>query len=162
MERLLGILHRIEDGLLAILLSLMIVLASSQIILRNLFEIGFSWADPMLRILVLWLGLLGALAASRDNKHISIDILSRFLPRRAQAGAQAVTHLFTAIVAGVVSYHGARFVALDLETQTVGIAGLPAWILELIIPVAFGLIALRYALLCALCSKALLFGRPTA
>jgi len=144
MERFLGILHRIEDGLLALILTAMVLLASGHIILRNLFEIGFTWADPLLRIMVLWLGLLGALAASRDNKHIAIDALSRFLPQRARDVTLVVTALFTAIVAGVVAYYAVEFVVLDLEAGVVAFAGLPAWVFELIIPLALALIALRY------------------
>lgn len=156
MERFLSILYWIEDGFLALVLAAMVLLASGQIILRNLFEIGFTWADPLLRIMVLWLGLLGALAASRDNKHISIDVLSRFLPQRAKDMAQVVTALFTALVAGVVAYYAVEFVALDLEAGVVAFAGLPAWVFELIIPLALGLIALRYLTIAGLHLRALL------
>jgi len=156
MERFLSILHWIEDGLLALVLAAMVLLASGHIILRNLFEIGFTWADPLLRIMVLWLGLLGALAASRDNKHISIDVLSRFLPQRARDVAQIVTALFTAVIAGVVAYYAVEFVALDREAGVVAFAGLPAWVFELIIPLALGLIALRYLTIAGLHLRALL------
>ena len=147
MARLLILIHRIEDGLLALLLSGMIILASGQIILRNLLEVGFTWADPLTRVLVLWVGLLGALAASREDKHIAIDVLSRFLPPRLRFGAKAITSLFTAAVCGIVAYHAGRFVALEREAQLVAFGGIPVWILESVIPFAFGLIALRYGLL---------------
>ena len=47
-------LHRAEDALLVLLLSVMIGLASTQILLRNLLDSGFVWIDPLLRVLVLW------------------------------------------------------------------------------------------------------------
>ncbi len=74
-------LHRAEDALLVLLLSTMIVLASTQILLRNLFDSGFVWIDPLLRVLVLWLGLIGATVATRNNRHIRIDLLTRFFKR---------------------------------------------------------------------------------
>jgi hypothetical protein len=46
----------------------------------------------------------------------------------------------------VVAYHSARFVASEFEYGTSAFAGVPAWICELVIPAAFGLMALRYAL----------------
>ncbi len=67
MQRVLRIIHGFEDGLLALMVAAMIFLAGSQILLRNLFDTGFAWADPVLRLLVLWVGLLGALAASRTD-----------------------------------------------------------------------------------------------
>ncbi len=76
MRRLIDRLHRAEDGLLALLLAVMIVLAGTQILMRNLFDSGFVWIDPLLRVLVLWFGLIGATVATRHNKHIRIDLLS--------------------------------------------------------------------------------------
>ena len=73
-------LLRLEDGLLVSLLVLMVLLATGQILLRNLFDAGLSWGDPSLRLMVLWLALLGAMAATRDDNHIRIDLLSRYLP----------------------------------------------------------------------------------
>ena len=142
--RTLNIIHTIEDGLLVCLLLAMLLLASSQIFLRNLFEIGLVWADPLLRIFVLWLGLLGAIAASRDNKHITIDVLTRLMPARVRTLTHIFTSLFTATVCGLIAYHSVRFVLLEYETATVAVAGLPAWYFESIIPVAFALIGLRY------------------
>ena len=74
-------LHRAEDALLVLLLSAMIALASTQILLRNLFDSGFVWIDPLLRVLVLWLGLIGATVATRNNRHIRIDLLSKLFSR---------------------------------------------------------------------------------
>ena len=52
-----------------LLLLVMILLATTQILLRDLLETGLSWADPVLRLLVLWLALLGAMAATRDHNN---------------------------------------------------------------------------------------------
>ena len=60
-------LHRAEDALLVILLTAMIVLACTQILLRNFFDSGIVWIDPLLRVMVLWLGLVGATVATRHN-----------------------------------------------------------------------------------------------
>jgi TRAP-type C4-dicarboxylate transport system permease small subunit len=141
---LLHLVHRFEDALLILLLIGMVLLASSQILMRNLFDGGFLWIDPLLRLLVLWTGLVGATVASRDNRHIRIDLLSRILPKKVHLVIQFMVGLFTAFVCGVIAWHGARWVRLDYEDGLLGFHGLPAWLLEIIIPIAFGLIALRY------------------
>jgi TRAP-type C4-dicarboxylate transport system permease small subunit len=142
--RTLHVLHRVEDATLALLLGSMILLAPLQMFLRNFFDASIPWADPLIRVLVLWVGLLGAVAASRTNRHISIDVLSRALPTRTRAGVSIATSLFTTIVAGLVAYHSGRFVATEFEYGSVAFSGIPAWMCEVIIPVAFGVIALRY------------------
>ena len=160
MQRVLKIVHWLEDGLLALMLAVMVFLAGSQILLRNLFDTGFAWADPVLRVLVLWVGLLGALAASRTDKHIAIDVFSRLLKPRTLAAARSVTTLFTAVVSGLIAYHAGRFVAMDREANIICVAGLPPWLLELIVPLGFGLIAVRYLVLFGLRIKALFQPQP--
>ena len=140
-------LHRVEDAVLAVLLGAIVLLAPLQIALRELFGTGLAWVDPLLRALVLWVGLLGALAASRDGRQISIDAISRILPARARAAAAALTSLITAGISGLVAYHGARFVHSEFQFESVAFSGIPAWLLESVIPFAFGWIALRYLLL---------------
>ncbi|MBW2234416.1 MAG: TRAP transporter small permease, partial [Deltaproteobacteria bacterium] len=110
-----------------------------------LLDTGLPWIDPTLRVLVLWLGLLGAVAASRDGRHITIDVVSRLVPARAEAAVAAGTGLFTAAVSAIVAWHGGRFVASEFEYASTAFSGIPAWVLESIIPFAFGAIALRYA-----------------
>jgi TRAP-type C4-dicarboxylate transport system permease small subunit len=143
-ERLSRIVGRIEDVFLVALLAAMILLAAFQIFLRNVLDTGLIWADELLRIQVLWVGLMGAVVASRDHRHINIDILSRFLSRRFQVVAGAITDLFTATVCGLVGWHSGRFVIQEIEFGATGVGQLPAWIFAAIIPVGFGLIGLRY------------------
>ncbi len=134
-----------ENALLVLLLSSLIVLAGLQIAQRNLFGGGFPWTDELLRILVLWLGLFGAVAASRDDNHINIDVLSRFLPERVKAGSRILVDLFTAAVCALLAWHGGRFALGERDYGTTLLGGFPAWLLQAGIPLAFGLIAWRYA-----------------
>lgn len=134
-----------EDSLLTLLLGLMISLGALQILQRNFFSTSFPWSDELLRLLVLWLGLVGAVAASRDDRHITIDILSRFLSEKNNLRLRLLLDLFTTIVCGVLAWHGVGFIRMEQEFGATALDGLPAWIFELIIPLAFGLIAWRYA-----------------
>ena len=72
-------LEKIEWCLIVCLLSMMIILSFGQMVSRNLFHYALIWGDTFLRQLVLWTGFLGASLAVRQNKHISIDVISNFL-----------------------------------------------------------------------------------
>jgi len=148
-----------EDVMLVVLLGGMIVLAAGQIALRNLFNIGFIWSDEALRLLVLWVAVAGAVAASRGDKHINIPIFDRFLPGRWGSLKDFVIHGFTAAICGVVAWHGALFVRSSHEFGDLLLGGVPAWILQLVLPVGFGLIGYRYALFTTRDLGALLRGR---
>lgn len=142
--RLVRWLRAFEDGLMILILSLMIGLSGIQIVLRNFLQGGFTWGDPLLRVLVLWIALLGAMAATRSDKHITVDILSRYLSRTGHLLSRTVTDLFTSVVSGIFAYHAGRFVWMEYQAQTIAFGAVPGWILESIIPIGFGVIAVRF------------------
>jgi len=136
---------RVETGLIALLVLAMVVLAGAQILLRNLFDSGLSWADPLLRAMVLWAAMLGALAAARDDKHIGLDLVTHFVHGRARRVLRVVTLLFAAAVSAMMAWYGIGLVQLDVGSGA-ATAGIPNWLVESIVPVGFGLLALRLAL----------------
>jgi TRAP-type C4-dicarboxylate transport system permease small subunit len=135
-----------EDAVLVLMLTSMILLAAGQIVLRNFFGIGFIWSDEALRLMVLWLAVAGAVAASRNDKHINIDVLDRFLRGRWKAAKDLVVHGFTAVVCGIVTWQSILFVRTSHEFGDVLLGGIPAWLLQIVLPVGFGLISYRYGL----------------
>ena len=135
-----------EGALLTLLLSGLILLASTQILLRNVFSSGLAWGDGLVRLMVLWLALLGAVAASRENKQIRIDLLSRSLSGMWQRVAWFTTDLFTAIVTGLLAWHSWRFVQDSRLYGDMLLDGWPAWGFQLILPLGFLLICYRYVL----------------
>jgi TRAP-type C4-dicarboxylate transport system permease small subunit len=139
-------LHHIEDAVLALLLGTMVVLAPLQIVLRNFFDQAIAWADPLLRVLVLWVGLLGALAATRSGRHITIDVVSKLVPPRIEAALRLLTGAFAAGVCGVVAWHAGRLVVSEYGYASVAFSGIPAWLLQGVIPFVFGAMALRHLL----------------
>ena len=146
-ERAQMIIYRVEDSILVGLLLLMITLAVLQIFLRNLFETGIVWSDVLVRILVLWVGLLGAMVASRQGNHINIDILDRFLPERAKVVVSFVVEVFTAFICAIVTYYSLQFVQMEFVDGGMAFAKVPVLLCEAIIPFAFLVIAIRYVLL---------------
>lgn len=134
----------LEDSLLVGLLVALIAIATSQIILRNIFESGLPWTDELLRLLVLWLAMAAAVAAARDDRHISIDVLSRFFKGRWLAAIQLLVAVFTAVVCGLLAWHAGRFVNESRLYEDVLLGDFPAWILQGIMPLAFAVMTWRY------------------
>ncbi len=114
--------------------------------MRNLFSFGFIWADELLRMLVLWIAVAGAVAASRTDKHISIAVLDGFLPQKIRAGVKVFVDLFTAGICLLITWHSIQFVRTTYEYGDRLLDNVPAWILQLVLPIGFGLISWRYLL----------------
>lgn len=138
-----------ENLVLALLLVTLVVLASAQIVLRDVFSVGLLWADGLVRLLVLWLAVVGAIAASRDQKHIAIDVLARVAPPLVRRGATFIASAFTSAVMALLAYHAGEFVAQSREYGDILLGSWPAWVFELVLPVGFALIAYRYLVRCA-------------
>lgn len=136
----------VEEALLIALLLSMIVLSVLQILLRNVFETGLFWADGLLRIEVLWLALLGAVVASREDRHITVDLFTRYVPPRLRLALRVLTDLFTAGVCALFAWSAWRFVRVEQEFGSTLLGRYPAWIFQAIIPVGFAVIAYRYTL----------------
>lgn len=133
-----------ETFLLLLFLFSAIFLASTQIILRNFFDNGIFWADSALRIMVLWIGMVGAMYASRHRMHIRIDILSRYLPEKIKHPVWRLTEFISAIVCVIAAYYSLEFVLLEYQDGLLAFANVPVWLCESIIPFAFLIMSLRY------------------
>ena len=133
-----------EDGLVVAVLTTMIAVAFGQIVLRNALGMGFSWTDGLLRHLILWIGLAGAMVAARENRHLSIDVLSYLLPRRWLAAVAVLADAATAGVCLLVARYCLAFVIEERMYETTVFADLPAWPFQIIMPLAFTVIALHF------------------
>jgi TRAP-type C4-dicarboxylate transport system permease small subunit len=142
--RLNSSLGKLEDILLPSLFVLTLFLAVLQIILRNVFSAGLVWADPLLRIMVLWIGMLGALYATRKRRHIKIDILNHYLKPRIKKLTTRTVNFISGIICLLCSYYSVTFLLLEYEDNTRAFMQVPAWLVESIIPVALLIMALRF------------------
>jgi TRAP-type C4-dicarboxylate transport system permease small subunit len=138
------VVRRIEDGILVSILTLMIGVAAAQILLRNLFGVGIIWGDVLVRVLVLWTGLVGAMIATRQDKHISIDLVTRYLPRRFDLPLKAVVQLFAAGVCALAAFYSFVFVQSEYLGGGLAFGQVPVWVCEAVMPLAFAVMALRY------------------
>lgn len=134
----------LENILLTVLLAGMIVLSATQIFLRWGGAGSISWGDEGVRLMVLWIAMVAGVASAREDRHISIDLVSRFLSGRGRAITAIVVDLFTVTVCLALAWYGYEMVALAHEFEDELLGGMPAWIFQAIIPAAFLLIAYRY------------------
>ncbi|MCY4656528.1 MAG: TRAP transporter small permease [Gammaproteobacteria bacterium] len=124
----------------------MLGVAVFQIVARNFFDAGFAAGDELVRMAVLWLTMVGSMAAAREKKHIRIDVLERFLPVMLQTVIDRLVCLATALVCAGIGYFSITFIQWEIMDGSVGVGAIPAWILELIIPISAFMMAMRYGL----------------
>jgi len=127
------------------LLSL-VILAFLQVILRNFFSVGFNAVEELMRNGVLWIAFSGAILTTLRGKHIAIDIIPRVLSRRYQRVLNAIINLIAALICFILSWLSVQFLCLEINMNSKVAAHIPAWLVELIIPVGFFLLAISFFL----------------
>ena len=134
-----------ENAVLVLLLTAMILLAVGQIVLQIFFSIGFVWADKLISLIVLWIAIVASVAAARSDRHLRIDALSHFVPQRYARFPRIIVDAFAAGMCLLLGWHSYRYILVFGEETVV--AGVPVWIALGVIPIAFALMAYRFALL---------------
>lgn len=148
MKKPFTVLAEVEDGLLALMLVGMVLLAFLQIVLRNFLGIGWIWIEPLVRQILLWITLVGAMVATRDHNHITVDAVSRFLPPgRLKSASALVCDVFAAVVCSLLTYSTFLVFCREFRNPLLGnmLPGVPHWASLLTLPIAFAVMSLRFA-----------------
>lgn len=145
-ENALGIF---ENAVLVIFLTLTVVMAFLQVILREFWSTGIIWGDVFLRHLVLWIGFLGAALAAKESRHFSINIITKKLPAMLQRIIQVFLHLTASAVCYFLLHAGVTFVSDEIKYNHQPLftflgANVMSYYMEIIIPIGFGLIGLHF------------------
>lgn len=136
----------LENVALVTLLSGLMLLAVGQIVLREVFDTGIIWADQLVRLIVLWLAMMGAIAACREDRHIRIDAITHLFPDRVIDVIRVVVDLFAAAVCAVIAWHAYRYLQLEIEFEDTVLVDTPAWIVHVILPVSFAVLSYRFVI----------------
>lgn len=134
----------IENVLLVSLLAAMMLLSVWQIIAREIFETGLYWSGEFVRITVLWLAMIGAVAACREDRHIRIDAISHLMSARTISAVRLLVDTFAAVVCATVAWHAWRYIQLEIEFEDTVLVDTPAWLAHIVVPIGFALLSYRF------------------
>ena len=137
------VITRVVNAAIVVLFLLMLGIAAAQVVLRYFFQSGISWGDPAARTLVLWVGFLGGILATGNNQHFHLDVITRFLPGRFQVWFFRLSNLFGAAVCFFLARASISFLGFEHDSRT--FLNLPLVLVDLIIPLGFCLMMVRYA-----------------
>jgi len=146
---------RFEGWLLVLFLSLMVFLTFIQVMLRSLFiytHMGWAndlmgsldWAEPLVRLLVLWVTFLGASLVTGESKHIKIDLLTQIIPASWLPLVDVLLSLAGALVTALMLKASLFYVGTEMNFGGNLFLNVPTWIGQLIIPVGFLLMCFRF------------------
>ncbi|MGA9753231.1 MAG: TRAP transporter large permease subunit [Acidobacteriota bacterium] len=136
-------LHWTEDGAVALALTAMVLIPLAEVVLRALFGIGLSGAASVVQHLTLVVGMLGGALAAREGRLLSLAT-DTFLPEgRVKAAARVFSGAAASAVSAYLCVASLLFVRTEMEGGKVLVYGIPYWVVELVLPLGFALVALR-------------------
>ena len=122
------------------------LLPLAEIFSRKFLGEGIPGAGPFAQHLTMWVGLLGAAIAAQQGKLLSLAT-GEFLPKNAVgSAAHIIAGAVGSMVATLFAFGGVALVTSDKMAGDIIAIGVPVWISDLVLPFAFGLIAIRLVL----------------
>jgi len=137
--------RRLEHALLilALLAAALLPLADT---LGRPFGLHVPAGADYLQQVVLWLAFLGGLVATREHRHLTLSTAELFgETSRVRRFGRVLAATVSAATTAVLTYAGFGLVFANREEGRVLMGGTPVWALELVMPLALGLMALRFA-----------------
>ncbi len=137
-------IEKIEDGLMVSLLLAIIGIGITQIILRNFFHSGISWADVSIRHLFFILGFMGAIVATKQGGHLAMDLAPRLLSGKPKRFIEILIQIVSCIVTAILAKATYDYVWIEKSLESFLLDGIPSYWAFAIIPIGFTLISLNF------------------
>jgi len=145
LNNLINVFNRIEEVILVIIFSILIIFSFLQIFFRTV------WFDSIIKYSVLWTAFIAASIAAMDKKHIKIDLIGRLAKGRAKSLVLLITNFFASLACILLSYAAISYI-LKIEMMSADpspFLNIPRWSLLMIIPFGFAIIGLRFLFISA-------------
>lgn len=132
-----------ENYLLIVPLAAMMLLPVLEILLRSFFKTGISGSSTIVQHLTLLVGMFGGAVAAREGRLLALSPVQTLLKGTPKAVAQVFSHGFGAAISGFLCVSSLQYILALKPLGKVLVYGIPTWIVQLVMPIGFGLVAIR-------------------
>jgi C4-dicarboxylate transporter, DctQ subunit len=138
-------LDRLEEWIVVSMLVAMTGLTFVQVVLRYVFNTGFTWALEMTTIFFAVMIFVGVSYGVRLGAHIGVDALVKLMPSGIRRGVSIFVVLLCLVYTGIVIAGAYTYVS---KMKMVGVEledlPIPVWIVRAILPMGYALMAMRF------------------
>lgn len=125
-------------------LSLGVILAFVNVVLRYAFDMSLTWAAELTNYFFIWAALFGAAYGFKQGAHISVSLIIERFPPAITKAFLIFANLVSVVYLLLIAYFGYHLVLLleDFGETSIDL-GIPMWIPHLVLPIAFAMAAYR-------------------
>lgn len=133
----LGKLEEIVAGIFMVLMSICTV---GNVIARYVFNCPIAWAEEFARYAFVWVVFLGAVACTKQKRHIIIDAVIGTLPRRVRSAVRAFADLLIMGLMVALVYYG--WIFTSMSTEPTSMLEIPQYLIYVVVPLSALLVLL--------------------
>jgi len=138
-------IDKIEKIALLSLLALMLIFILTQFFLRNVFQTGLMGGDTFIRHLFIWVIFMAAGLTSQEDSHLKVDLIIKLVSDRWKIIFKIITDFFSFFICLFLFGVSLNFIYTEyLIQETISFYNIPLWIMVIIIPLGYLVIALRF------------------
>ncbi len=122
MKKIIEVFYKFEsisNNVLAYITNIMLVLLTvfvfSQVAARYIFNIYLGWTEEASRYLMIWVVLLGAAKALKENAHPRVTFIVEILPRKAKYLLMILANIISAFFYIIMIVYGYQFSLLNIS-----------------------------------------------
>lgn len=139
------ILDKIEEIFCGTALLATTIILFMNVMLRYIFKSSTSWAEELIKYLMIWIAFIGGSICARTGAHVSIDFLYEYLSVKSKKMVFVVVNTIAAIFACIMMIYGIKVIGFTISMGQVSPAlQIPMWIPYLAIPLGFFLMTIRF------------------
>ena len=146
--------HNLENGLAALFIFVMALIPTYEVVVRNIIDkffhggmsTGLQGSIIYVQHLTLWVGFIGAVIAARDDRHLTLAPTIGMLPEKLRHPATLFKNSVTVAVCAALFVASFQMVRSELSSGLLLADFIPYWVIQSIIPIAFGIMTLRFSL----------------
>ena len=139
------ILDRLEELIVTVMLALMTLLTFLQVVMRYVFNAGYTWALELTTVFFAVMIFVGISYGVRVGAHIGVDALVKLMPSGPRRATSIFVVLLCLLYAGLVIAGSwvyvskMKMVGVELEDLPI-----PIWVVRSILPLGYALLAFRF------------------
>jgi TRAP-type C4-dicarboxylate transport system permease small subunit len=130
----------IKQGVLALGMAILVVVASMQVGARYFFDRPLAWSEEAVRYVMIWTALLAAAWSVRDREHITVELVMGYLTPWGRRILDVVRNLLVTVFCLALLPVAIR-VTRDVHSQLGVAIEIPLSLIFASLPVALGLMA---------------------
>ena len=138
-------LDKFEELVVVVMLALMTLLTFTQVVMRYVFDSGWTWAVEMTSIFFAIMIFVGISYGVRVGSHIGVDALVRLMPPAVRRWSSVLVVLLCLLYAGLVIYGSVIYVSkmrdVGMELEDLPI---PLWMVRAIMTFGYCLLTVRF------------------